>query len=121
VLKHVAHQIISSVRRTDAVARIGGDEFVVVLPGVSDRNQVLQVANNVAEAIAVPVEVEDRLLTTGASLGISMYPIDGEDTDTLLKVADESMYKVKLTHRSRRASEALAHGSHELERSSIAV
>jgi diguanylate cyclase (GGDEF)-like protein len=121
VLKHVAHRIVASVRRTDAVARIGGDEFVIVLPGVSDRGQVLQVANTVAQAIAVPVEVEDRLLTIGASLGISMYPIDGEDTDTLLKVADESMYKVKLTHRSRRASEALAHVPSLLEQSSIAV
>jgi len=121
VLKHVAHQIVSSVRRTDAVARIGGDEFVIVLPGVGDRSQVALVANNVAQAIGVPVEVEDRLLTTGASLGISMYPIDGADTDTLLKVADESMYKVKLTHRSRRASEALAHEASGLEQSSIAV
>jgi two-component system CheB/CheR fusion protein len=114
VLKHVAHQIVSSVRRTDAVARIGGDEFVIVLPGVSDRSEVMQVANTVARAIVEPVEVEERLLSVSASLGISMYPLDGMDTDTLLKVADESMYKVKLTHRSRRASEAL-------EQSAIAV
>ena len=51
--------------------------------------------------------VDDRILAVNASLGISMYPLDGAATDTLLKVADESMYKVKLTHRSRRATEAL--------------
>jgi diguanylate cyclase (GGDEF)-like protein len=114
VLKHVAHRILASVRRTDAVARIGGDEFVIVLPGVKDRSEVVQVANTVAAAIAAPVEVEDQLLAISASLGISMFPVDGRDTDTLLKVADESMYKVKLTHRSRRASQAL-------EQSAIAV
>jgi diguanylate cyclase (GGDEF)-like protein len=107
VLKHVASQIVSSVRRTDAVARIGGDEFVIVLPGAADRGEVAQVADNVATAITTPVVVEDRIVAVSASLGISMYPLDGTDTDTLLKVADESMYKVKLTHRSRRASEAL--------------
>jgi predicted signal transduction protein with EAL and GGDEF domain len=57
----------------------------------------------VVSAIGRPVDVEGRQLLVGASVGISVSPTDGKDTDTLLRVADESMYRVKLTHRSRRA------------------
>jgi diguanylate cyclase (GGDEF)-like protein len=106
VLQHVASQIVSSVRRTDVVARIGGDEFVIVLPGVGDRGEAGRIADIVATAIAGPIEVNGNALVVGASLGISTCPIDGNDSDALLKVADESMYKVKLTHRSRRAAQA---------------
>jgi len=106
VLRHVAAQIQMSVRRSDVVARIGGDEFVVVLPGVGERSEASRIAETIATAIARPVAAEGKSLAIGASLGISMCPIDGDDPDTLLKVADESMYKVKLTHRSRRAAQA---------------
>jgi diguanylate cyclase (GGDEF)-like protein len=104
VLKHVASQLVSSIRGTDVVARIGGDEFVIVLPGVSDRGEAARIADLVSAAIATPVGIDGTPLVLSASLGISMCPIDGEDADTLLKIADESMYKIKLTHRSRRAS-----------------
>lgn len=104
VLKHVASQLVSSVRATDVVARIGGDEFIIVLPGVSDQGEAARIANLVGAAIARPIEINGKPLVVGASLGISLCPIDGDDADTLLKIADESMYKVKLTHRSRRAS-----------------
>jgi diguanylate cyclase (GGDEF)-like protein len=106
VLQHVASQIVSSVRRTDVVARIGGDEFVVVLPGVGDRGEAGRIGDIIATAIAGPIEVNGHALVVGASLGISTCPVDGADSDALLKVADESMYKVKLTHRSRRAAQA---------------
>jgi diguanylate cyclase (GGDEF)-like protein len=106
VLQHVSSQIVASVRRTDVVARIGGDEFVIVLPGVGDRGEAGRIADIVATAIAGPIEVNGQALVVGASLGISTCPIDGNDSDALLKVADESMYKVKLTHRSRRAAQA---------------
>jgi diguanylate cyclase (GGDEF)-like protein len=104
VLKHVASQLVSSVRGSDVVARIGGDEFVIVLPGVSDRSEAGRIVDLVATAITTPVEIDGQLLVIGASFGVSLCPIDGNDADTLLKIADESMYKVKLTHRSRRAS-----------------
>jgi diguanylate cyclase (GGDEF)-like protein len=108
VLQHVAAQILRSVRRTDIVARIGGDEFVIVLPGVTERSEALQVADTIATAIAGPVDVDGQILAIGASLGIGLCPIDGTDPESLLKVADESMYQVKLTHRSRRALRAHA-------------
>jgi len=104
VLKHVASQLVCSVRGSDVVARIGGDEFVIVLPGVSDRSEAGRIVDLVAAAITTPVEIDGQPLVIGASFGVSVCPMDGNDADTLLKIADESMYKVKLTHRSRRAS-----------------
>jgi diguanylate cyclase (GGDEF)-like protein len=94
---------MASVRRTDTVARIGGDEFVIVLPGVGDRGEASRIAEVVMAAISHPVAVAGRELVVGASLGISVCPTDATDTDSLLKIADESMYRVKMTHRSRRA------------------
>ena len=106
VLQHVAAAIQSSVRRTDIVARIGGDEFVVVLPGMGDRSEAVHVADTIVAAIAGPVTIDGEILTVGSSLGISICPLDGADADTLLKISDESMYQVKLTHRSRRTMRA---------------
>jgi diguanylate cyclase (GGDEF)-like protein len=104
VLKHVASQLVASVRASDVVARIGGDEFVIVLPGVSERGEAARIADLVAAGIGKPIEIDGMPFVVGASLGISICPIDGDDAESLLKVADEGMYKVKLTHRSRRAS-----------------
>lgn len=103
VLQHVATQLMASVRRTDSVARIGGDEFVIVLPGVGDRGEASRIAEVVIGALSQPVEIAGRELLVGASVGISVCPTDGTETDALLKIADESMYRVKMTHRSRRA------------------
>jgi diguanylate cyclase (GGDEF)-like protein len=104
VLQHVSAHILESVRKTDLVARIGGDEFVIVLPGVSELTEARRIADLVAAAIARPLAHGGRELRIGASFGISLYPADGESTDALLKIADEDMYRVKLEHRKLLAS-----------------
>jgi diguanylate cyclase (GGDEF)-like protein len=100
VLQHVAERISVAVRRSDAVARIGGDEFIAILSGISERRDAERLAEAIARSIETPVEVEGRLLSVGVSAGISLYPIDGSDADALLKIADEAMYRMKLSHRN---------------------
>src|SRR5580658_2662060 len=99
VLQHVSAHILESVRRTDVVARLGGDEFVIVLPGVGELAEARRIADLVAAAIARPLAYGGRELRIAASFGISVYPRDGDNTDALLKIADEDMYRAKLKHR----------------------
>jgi diguanylate cyclase (GGDEF)-like protein len=106
VLQHVSAHILESVRKTDLVARIGGDEFVIVLPSVGELTEAGRIADLVAAAISKPLAYGGRELRIGVSFGISVYPTDGDNTDALLKVADENMYRAKLEHRKLQASTA---------------
>jgi diguanylate cyclase (GGDEF)-like protein len=106
VLQDVSRRILDNVRRTDLAARIGGDEFVVILPGVSDRKEAGRMADLLLSAIEQPVSFNNRELRVGGSFGISVYPDDGAHTDALLKIADEDMYRAKLRRRSFRQLEA---------------
>jgi diguanylate cyclase (GGDEF)-like protein len=99
VLRHVAANILESVRGTDAVARLGGDEFVIALPEVGQLAEAGRIADLVAAAIARPLPYGKGELRIRASSGISVYPADGNSTDALLKVADEDMYRTKLARR----------------------
>ena len=105
VLQDVSRRILDNVRRTDLAARIGGDEFVVILPGVSDRKEAGRMADLLLTAIEQPVSFNNRELRVGGSFGISVYPEDGAHTDALLKMADEDMYRAKLRRRSFRQLE----------------
>jgi diguanylate cyclase (GGDEF)-like protein len=108
ILQHVSAHILESVRRTDVVARLGGDEFVIVLPGVGEPTEARRIADLVAAAIARPLTYGGRELRIAASFGISVYPRDGDNTDALLKIADEDMYRAKLKHRKLQALAANA-------------
>jgi diguanylate cyclase (GGDEF)-like protein len=101
VLRTVSRRILLSTRRTDVAARIGGDEFVILLPGVRDRSEAIRVAELICRAVAEPIDCDGRELCVGSSVGIAIYPDDGRHTDSLLKRADEDMYRAKLTRQAQ--------------------
>jgi len=95
LLKAFAQRLMESVRDMDTVARLGGDEFVVVLEGIHDADDVNFVANKILTTLARPLNIHGHEISSTVSIGVSIYPEDGTDTDTLLKHADIAMYKAK--------------------------
>ena len=95
LLQAVARRIQAHVREIDTVARQGGDEFIVVLPGINDAGDAAGTADKILTALAEPYAIDGHELHSGASLGISLYPDDGTDVDTLLKGSDTAMYHAK--------------------------
>lgn len=95
VLQEVAKRLLASVRESDTVARIGGDEFVVVVPDIQDKQQVAPLAQKILAAMQFPFLIKAREHSIGASIGISCFPDDGEDMDALMQKADAAMYLVK--------------------------
>ncbi len=95
LLKAVAMRLNEGVRDMDTVARLGGDEFVVVLEGIHDTEDVVFVANKLLSTLSRPLEISGHTISTTVSIGVSIYPEDGTDTDELLKNADIAMYKAK--------------------------
>ena len=90
-----ARRLAASVRRSDTVSRHGGDEFVVLLSEVACAEDAAFTADNLLAAIAAPHRIEGRNLRVRASVGISVYPSDGQDAATLLRTADLALLQVK--------------------------
>ena len=101
LLQKVATRLSECIRISDTVSRQGGDEFLVVLPVVHDSAAVSAVATKILERLAEPFLVDGRELASSASLGIAIYPDDGQDFDTLLRRADMAMYHAKDGGRNR--------------------
>ncbi len=95
LLQAVAQRISDCVRGGDTVARLGGDDFAVILTDVSQEEDISRLAHKILAAIAEPVMVDSRQLTVTCSIGVSLYPRDGGDAFTLLKNADAAMYRAK--------------------------
>ena len=95
VLKGVAERLEKTVRKVDTVARIGGDEFIIVLTVIKQKSDAAIVAQNAIDSLSKPFDIGQNSISIGASVGIAIYPDDGTVSDELLRCADEAMYAIK--------------------------
>lgn len=100
VLKEVAVRLLRHVRATDTVARVGGDEFVIILEELGDAELAGKVAEKILEAFCEPIQLGEHQRTVGASIGISVCPLDGVDLKVITECADEAMYAAKKAGRA---------------------
>ena len=95
LLQQAAERMVACVRESDTVARIGGDEFIVLLRTVIDTGHASEVAEKIRAAMSLPFELAGQQLSSSCSIGIALYPQDGSDGFTLSKSADMAMYQAK--------------------------
>ena len=95
LLKSVAHRLSTCLRDGDTAARFGGDEFVVMLPDISDIQDAATVASKILESLIPPFDIEQHEVFVRISIGISIYPDNSKDIDGLLAEADAAMYHAK--------------------------
>jgi diguanylate cyclase (GGDEF)-like protein/PAS domain S-box-containing protein len=95
LLKVVAERISGCLRGEDTVARMGGDEFAVLLPGIEHPDAIAIVAQKLLEALAQTIDLAGQEVSVSGSIGVSMHPNDGDDVQSLLKHADVAMYRAK--------------------------
>ena len=100
LLKEAAQRLTSCVRESDTVARFGGDEFTILLSELHDADSVDRVIQNILQAVSMPFQLLDELAYVSVSIGVTCYPNDGRDLDTLLKNADQAMYAAKAAGRN---------------------
>lgn len=95
LLQEVADRLVAAVRESDTVARFGGDEFVILLQDVADVEDVANVSGKIISDICRPFHISNRDVYIGASVGITLYPDDSVDANTMLQYADLAMYRAK--------------------------
>jgi diguanylate cyclase (GGDEF)-like protein len=101
LLVEAAHRIRRSVRDQDTVARLGGDEFAVILEGVREAREVLPVIERIIDSLSAVTKIDGHEVKTSTSVGIAMYPENGNDLSELLRAADLAMYQAKSSGRGR--------------------
>jgi diguanylate cyclase (GGDEF)-like protein len=100
VLREIAGRLQACVRDKDVVARIGGDEFAILMTDLQELKYAATLAERILRMIAKPIQLRELICTVGASIGISSCPLDGHDGNSLLQNADTAMYSIKKTGRN---------------------
>ena len=95
LLKQVARRLVNTLRKSDIVARIGGDEFIVMIENIKDENEIKIVADKILGCFTHPFLLNNQEFFVTTSIGIAVYPTDGNDADKLMKNADIAMYRAK--------------------------
>ncbi len=96
-LQIVAKRLKAVLRSDDVVVRIGGDEFAVVLRSISDKNSIIPIIRKIIHSVSRPIHIKKHIISIGASIGCSLFPVDGNNEKDLLNKADSAMYHAK-TH-----------------------
>ena len=99
VLQETANRLKSAIRNSDTVARIGGDEFVILLEATHDKADISNIAEMLIETIHKPYLLDNLEVDVSGSIGVAIYPDNGNTTDELLATADKAMYKAKANGR----------------------
>ncbi|MBX9850114.1 MAG: EAL domain-containing protein [Rhodocyclaceae bacterium] len=95
LLREVARRLKSCTREDDTVARLGGDEFVIILADMANSEDITPVAQKILTELAKPIKLECQSVTVTTSLGVALFPRDGDNSDALLRFADTAMYRAK--------------------------
>ena len=116
LLKAVADRVRRCVREGDTIARFGGDEFTLLIPTIENVEDAAKIAQKITETLKIPFMIAERELFVTTSIGISMYPNDGSDAETLVRNADSAMYRAKDQGRDNYQLYAPAMNARALER-----
>ncbi len=119
LLKEVAMRLRGATRRSDTAVRLGGDEFFIIAPDIARVEDAAALAEKLLQAIATPIEVGGEQLVVSGSIGIAIFPANGDDADFLIRAADSAMYDAKARGRNRYCFYAPDMAERALERMTI--
>ena len=103
MLKIISQRLINSARKSDTVSRRGGDEFTILMPRLNHIEDAAKLAERILESNKEPIKLKEELVYPKTSIGISVFPEDGDSIDILIQNADKAMYQAKVSGKNQYA------------------